>query len=212
MRGCPREADACGSALPRDLHSVTAVTLSVLRPGPIGSSFPGLAIQDFLHVLCLLLPAPVEQLCGDIGSAVRVPHRVILREGGEGKGVAPFLQFGCARPRPSCICSYTSLPAAPPSHLHMQVSPCPAAAAAEPPRPLLSRAARPAPRYVRPPLVPTPRGASRSPLASPLSRRLPQCAAPARRRWAGPSRRSAPWLRRLRPDRSGHAGAAAPLV
>lgn len=39
VHGSPREADARGPALPRDLHSVTAVTLSFLRPGPIGPTF-----------------------------------------------------------------------------------------------------------------------------------------------------------------------------
>lgn len=67
MRGCPREADARGPAFPCDLHSVTAVTLSVLGSGPVGSAFPGLEIQDFLHALGLLLPLRVQQLCGDIG-------------------------------------------------------------------------------------------------------------------------------------------------
>lgn len=73
VRGCPREADARGPAFPRDLHSVTAVTLSVLRPGRFGSAFPGLEIQDFLHVLGLLLP--ISSFVGrDTGSAVQVPR------------------------------------------------------------------------------------------------------------------------------------------
>lgn len=59
MRGCPSEADARGPAFPHDLHSVTAVTLSVLRSGPIDSVFTGLEIQDFFHVLCLHLPSRV---------------------------------------------------------------------------------------------------------------------------------------------------------
>lgn len=72
VRGCPREADARGPAFPHDLHSVTAVTLSVLHSGPIDSVFPGLEIQDFFHVLGLLLPSRVVQLCRGIGSAVQV--------------------------------------------------------------------------------------------------------------------------------------------
>lgn len=62
MRGCLREAGARGPAFPHDLHSVTAVTLSVLCPGHISSAFPGLAIQDFLHVVGLLLPSRVPQV------------------------------------------------------------------------------------------------------------------------------------------------------
>lgn len=83
MRGCPLEADARGPAFPYDLHSVTAVTLSVLRSGPTGSAFPGLEIQDLFHVLGQLLPLRVQQLCGNMGCAVPVPICVILGEGGK---------------------------------------------------------------------------------------------------------------------------------
>lgn len=53
VRGCRREADARGPAFPRDLHSVTAVTLSLLGRLPAGSAFPELEIQGFLNVLGL---------------------------------------------------------------------------------------------------------------------------------------------------------------
>ena len=81
MRGCPLEADARGPAFPCDLHSVTAVTLSVLRSGTMGSAFSGLEIQDFFHVLGLLLPLRVQQLCGDTECAVPVPHWCYLGRG-----------------------------------------------------------------------------------------------------------------------------------
>jgi hypothetical protein len=54
VRGCLREADARGPAFPRDLHSVTAVTLSFVR-SCLTSAFEELANQGYLHVLGLLL-------------------------------------------------------------------------------------------------------------------------------------------------------------
>lgn len=55
VRGCLREADARGPAFPRDLHSVTAVTLSFVRLRLTSAAFEELANQGSLHVLGLLL-------------------------------------------------------------------------------------------------------------------------------------------------------------
>lgn len=55
VRGCLREADARGPAFSRDLHSVTAVTLSFLRPRLTSTTFQELTNQGYLHILGLLL-------------------------------------------------------------------------------------------------------------------------------------------------------------
>lgn len=55
VRGCLREADARGPAFSRDLHSVTAVTLSFLRPRLTRTTFQELRNQGYLHILGLLL-------------------------------------------------------------------------------------------------------------------------------------------------------------
>lgn len=92
VRYCPREAGVCGPAFPRDLHAVTAVTLSVLRAGPIASAFPGLEIRDFLQVLGLRFRPRAPRPCGDIGSAAQESGKCYLGgEGGKGKGAAPSL-------------------------------------------------------------------------------------------------------------------------
>lgn len=96
VRGCPLEADADGPAFPHDLHSVTAVTLSVLRSGPIDSAFPGLEIQELLHVLGLLLPSMVPQICRDIGFVLQVPRWCYLgREGKRERGSACLPVWDC---------------------------------------------------------------------------------------------------------------------
>lgn len=59
VRGCLREADARGPAFPRDLHSVTAVTLSFVRSSLTSVAFEELANQGYLHVLGLLLHSRV---------------------------------------------------------------------------------------------------------------------------------------------------------
>lgn len=64
VRGCLREADARGPAFPRDLHSVTAVTLSFVRSRLTSTAFPELANQGFLYVLGLLLHSRVLRGAG----------------------------------------------------------------------------------------------------------------------------------------------------
>lgn len=121
MRGCSCEAEARGPAFPCDLHSVTAVTLSVLRPGPIGSAFQGLEIQDFLYVLCLLLSPQVRQLCANIW--VCGPSALMVLSWGRGKretGTTSLVTWA-VRLRLSCICRYPASALVPPSHLHMYV-------------------------------------------------------------------------------------------
>lgn len=64
VRGCLREADARGPAFPRDLHSVTAVTLSFVRFCLTSTAFEELANQGYLHVLGLLLHSRVLRGAG----------------------------------------------------------------------------------------------------------------------------------------------------
>lgn len=122
VRSCPREADARGPAFPHDLHSVTAVTLSVLHSGPIDSVFPGLEIQDFFHILGLLLPSRVAQLCGGIGSAVQVPRWSLSWEKGEeGKGQRLPSSLGMLGSAPHAYADTLASRPVRPSHLHMYV-------------------------------------------------------------------------------------------
>lgn len=73
VRGCLREADARGPAFPRDLHSVTAVTLSFLRPSLTSTTFQELTNQEYLHVLGLLLLPEGPQVCWSTKSVSSVP-------------------------------------------------------------------------------------------------------------------------------------------
>lgn len=123
VRGCPREADARGPAFPRDLHSVTAVTLSVLRPGRFGSAFPGLEIQDFLHVLGLLLPPRIQQLCGE-GYWVCGPSAPTMFSWGKGrkrKGQRLPSSLSNLGPAPHAYADILASPLVPPPNLHMHI-------------------------------------------------------------------------------------------
>lgn len=73
VRGCLREADARGPAFPRDLHSVTAVTLSFLRPSLTSTTFQELTNQEYLHDLGLLLLPEGPQVCWSTKSVSTVP-------------------------------------------------------------------------------------------------------------------------------------------
>lgn len=75
VRGCLREADARGSAFPRDLHSVTVVTLSFLRSRLTGTDFQEFANQGYLYVLDQLLVPEGSQVCLSTKS-VKCPNNI----------------------------------------------------------------------------------------------------------------------------------------
>lgn len=111
VRGCLREADARGPAFSRDLHSVTAVTLSFLRPRLTRTTFQELRNQGYLHILGLLLLPEGPLVYWSTKFVSSVPST--LWGGGAVPPLGPTLIL--------CICRLTAPP--PHSHLHTRSPP-----------------------------------------------------------------------------------------
>lgn len=78
--------------------------------------------QDFLLILGLVLSCWIPQLCGDIGSAVRVPPMVLLGEREKRKAAALALQLGHAGLRLHAYADILASPLVRPSHLHVSAA------------------------------------------------------------------------------------------
>lgn len=157
VRGCPREADAQGPAFPHDLHSVTAVTLSVLHSGPINSTFPGLEIPGV--VACFRSAFPIQGSAALWGywvcCGLRAPTVLSWRKGEKEKGQRLPSSLGRLGSTPHAYADILASRPVRPSHLHMYVV-SPSLAISSTP---LAHSAPRLLRYVRAFLVSTPPGA-----------------------------------------------------
>lgn len=115
VRGCLREADTRGPALPRDLHSVTAVTLSFLYPDLMRPAFQGLKGSGLLASVDLLLLSGALQFFGTAEPLTQLSRKLYFGMRREGSGLHPLLELGST---PYAYADTPASPPIPPSYFH----------------------------------------------------------------------------------------------